>query len=164
MTNTIRQDRPQRPTNLAGIGGQGWLGSLRWAPREFRDWVAQGGIRIEECREEDSLVIRAELPGVDPLTDVTVTATKDRLAIEAERRESSEEQDESTYRTEFHYGRMFREIPLPQGVKVEQITATFDNGLLNVQVPLAGTEGPEVREIPVLATGKGDGNNGSGGA
>ena len=110
MTNTIRQDRPQRPMNPTGIGGQGWLGSLRWAPREFRDWVAQGGIRIEECREVDSLVIRAELPGVDPLT------------------------------------------------------ATFDNGLLNVQVPLAGTDGPEVREIPVLAKGGGDGNNGSGGA
>jgi HSP20 family protein len=164
MTNTIRQDRPQRSMNPPGLGGQGWLGSLRWAPREFRDWVAQGGIRIEECREEDSLVIRAELPGIDPLTDVTVTATDDRLVIDAERRESSEEQGVSTYRTEFHYGRLFREIPLPQGAKVDQITATFDNGLLNVQVPLAGSDGPEAREIPVLATGTGDGNDGSGGA
>ena len=156
MANAIRRDRGVRPTSSAEVWGPGWLGSARWVPKDLREWVSQGVIRIEESREDGSLIVRAELPGIDPRTDVKITATDDRLAIDAERREESEEQGQTTYRSEFHYGRMYREIPLPPGAQVDKITATFDNGLLNVEVPLVGTDGPEIREVPIVATSSGE--------
>ena len=167
MANTIRRERPARSTNSTNstdVWGPGWLGAVRWVPRDLREWVSQGGMRIEECREDGSLIIRAELPGVDPRTDVKVTATDDRLAIDAERREGSEEPGQTTYRSEFHYGRIYREIPLPPGVRLDRITATFDNGLLNVEVPLVGSDGPEAREIPIAESSNGGTGNWSGDA
>ena len=39
------------------------------------------------------------------------------------------------YRTERSYGRFYRAIPLPDGVKPEQAQATFNNGVLEIRFP-----------------------------
>jgi len=44
-------------------------------------------IRIEEFREDGTLVIRADLPGIDPDKDVELTVSGGMLHIQAERRE-----------------------------------------------------------------------------
>ncbi|UVJ41257.1 Hsp20/alpha crystallin family protein [Arthrobacter sp. CJ23] len=63
-------------------------------------------------------------------------------AIRAERRETSEQKEEGSYPSEFRYGSMFRSILLPQGVKVEDISASFKDGVLEVRAPMpeGGTE------------------------
>ena len=42
-------------------------------------------IRVEEKWLDGALVVRAELPGIDPNRDVSVTVVDGRLVIEAER-------------------------------------------------------------------------------
>jgi HSP20 family protein len=106
--------------------------------------------RVEEYREGDTLVVRAELPGIDPEKDVELTVADDMLHLRAERRERTEHKDKSSYRSEFRYGSFTRAIPLPKGCKDEDIAAAYRDGVLEVRVPVA--EPPDrsaSRKIPV---------------
>lgn len=102
------------------------------------------GIRIEDYTEDGRYLIRAELPGVDPQKDVDITVDEHVLTIRAER---SEEQKDKQYR-EFRYGSFTRSVPLPVGAKEEEISASYDDGILTVTVPLGESEQPG-RQIPV---------------
>ncbi|WP_120522138.1 Hsp20/alpha crystallin family protein [Arthrobacter celericrescens] len=93
-------------------------------------------IRVEEETRDNVLTVRAELPGVDPDNDVDISVTEGQLQIRAERREMSERKEDGSYRSEFRYGSLFRSIPLPKGVKEEDISASYKDGILEVRVPL----------------------------
>lgn len=96
-------------------------------------------IRVEEFVDGKTLVVRAELPGVDPGKDVEVTVTDGILKIRAERQEKEEHKDKDRFRSEFRYGSFSRSIPLPEGVKEEDIKASYADGVLEVRTPLPET-------------------------
>jgi HSP20 family molecular chaperone IbpA len=73
--------------------------------------------------------VRADLPGVDP-NDLNV---------------------EVIYITERQYGRFYRAIPLPEGTRVGEATARYENGVLEVNVPTE-EQRTERREIPIQAS------------
>jgi HSP20 family protein len=102
---------------------------------------------IEVARRDGSLVIRAELPGLGK-ENVKVELTPDGLLIQGERKEEHAEEQEGVLRSERRYGRFSRTIPLPDGASAEQAKAQFNNGVLEVTVPV-----PEAkvrrREIPI---------------
>ena len=108
------------------------------------DWDREhpGWMRVEEFQNAGQLVIRAEVPGIDPSQDVEVSLTRDTLYIRAERHEQSETTDKSGYRTEFRYGSFSREFVLPDGVKAEDIKASYHDGILEVRavIPKEGTK------------------------
>ena len=88
-------------------------------------------MRLEdEMTEDGRYEVRAEIPGVDPAKDVDITVHEGRLTIKAERVEKSE----SKGRSEFSYGSFVRTVTLPQGANEDDITATYDNGILTVSV------------------------------
>ena len=64
--------------------------------------------------------------------DVNVEITEDAVVIEGERKYEHEENEKGVYRSERSYGHFHREIPLPEGVKTENATANFKNGVLEV--------------------------------
>lgn len=115
---------------------------------EMLDWLDSGApfglrslgltpyVRVEDFVEEGTYVLRAEMPGIDPDKDVTVSVEDDILTIRGERRE--EEKDKQ--HREFHYGSFTRSITLPKGVDANEITATYTDGVLEVRVPKAGEE------------------------
>lgn len=92
-------------------------------------------MRLEELLEDDTLVIRAELPGMDPEKDVEIEVADGMLHIRAEREERSEEERGDGYRSEFRYGSFVRAIRLPEGTTDEDITASYKDGILEVRVP-----------------------------
>ncbi len=93
-------------------------------------------IRVEEYREGGTLVIRADLPGIDPDSDVEVTVLNGMLRIEAERHEDDRGEEQGYVRQELRYGALSRSLPLPEGVTVDDdITATYKNGVLEIRVP-----------------------------
>ncbi|MET3141368.1 UNVERIFIED_ORG: HSP20 family molecular chaperone IbpA [Arthrobacter sp. UYEF10] len=49
--------------------------------------IPASGIRVEESVEGDTVVVRAELPGIDPEKDVSVSIVDGTLEIKAEFRE-----------------------------------------------------------------------------
>lgn len=119
-------------------------------PEPFRrffegDWDASW-LRVEEFRDGSTMVVRAELPGVDPDQDVDITVREGTLHIRAERRERTEEKTKSDYRSEFRYGSFSRNVTLPPGCRQEDVTATYRDGVLEVRVP--------VPQEPPAGTGK----------
>jgi HSP20 family protein len=128
-------------------------GLLGWLEREFssipmlRGFDADRIMRCEEYAEPGRLVVRAELPGVDPDKDVQVTVERGMLRIEAHRREEHKDRR----RSEFFYGEMIRTLLLPTGVDAKGITATYRDGILEVVVPLAQPAGATT-SIPVTRT------------
>jgi HSP20 family protein len=105
-------------------------------------------LRVEEKRDGDDLVIRAEVPGVEP-KDVDVSVHDGVLTVKVEREEKSETEEEGRFRSEFRYGSFARSIVLPTGVDEDAITADCTNGVVEVRVPAGAAPSPTVRKIDV---------------
>ncbi|MGF1662888.1 MAG: Hsp20/alpha crystallin family protein [Kineosporiaceae bacterium] len=142
------------PRELFELVQAGWpFGQAGWPWREagpWRDLAESGGhlIRVEESTEDGTRVVRAELPGVDPGKDVSVTIEDDTLVISARREERSESRDSEGYRSEFRYGSFTRHVRLPRGTTPEVVSATYRDGVLEVRLPV-GPTGEAPRRIPV---------------
>jgi HSP20 family protein len=89
---------------------------------------------MEVLEREGHLVVRADLPGLTK-DDVHVEVTDEALTIEGERRAEHEERQGGVFHSERRYGRFHRQIPLPEGVNAEQVTASFKDGVLEVSMP-----------------------------
>lgn len=90
---------------------------------------------VEELRDGDTIVVRAEIPDVDPDKDIEITTDAGVVRIHAHREQKTKQPDGSGYRSEFRYGEFVREIALPEGVEATDITATYTNGILEVRIP-----------------------------
>lgn len=123
--------------------------------RMFSGWTGLGpetsvwAPPIEVRQQNGNLVIYAELPGMAK-DDVKVEVSDGNLVIQGERRREREEERGGVWRSERAYGAFYREIPLPEGTKVDQVKAQFNNGVLEVTVPI-----PEEQRktIPIEAGG-----------
>jgi HSP20 family protein len=104
--------------------------------RLFEGETGTSAIRVEEMVDGNTLVVRAELPGIDPDKDVDVTVTDGVLSIKAERQEKTEHKEKGGYRSEFRYGSFVRRLPLPRGVQQGDVTASYKDGVLEVRAPL----------------------------
>lgn len=102
-------------------------------------------IKVEDERQDGRYVVRAEIPGIDPDKDVTVTVRDGLLTIKAERAESSE----SKGRSEFSYGSFLRSVSLPAGAREDDIVAGYDKGILTVTVPISEETAPVEKQIEV---------------
>jgi HSP20 family protein len=98
----------------------------------FRD---EARLRIEQELTGDTMVIRAEMPGIDPDKDVEITLDEGVLRIRAERRFEAKEEKKGLTRSEFRYGAFERALRVPEGVDVDDVTAAFKDGILEVRVP-----------------------------
>lgn len=87
-------------------------------------------IRLEDEMQDGHYLLRAELPGIDPAKDVDITVREGQLIIKAERSEKKE----SKGRSEFSYGSFTRSVTLPAGANEDDIKATYDKGILTVDV------------------------------
>jgi HSP20 family protein len=119
-------------------------GGLSWARFDemFHDGEGRRSFKIEECHDGDTMVVRAELPGIDPDKDVQVEVVDGELMISAQRTETHKTSGHHVHRSEFRYGSFTRSIPLPSGVDESKIEATYKDGVLEVkfQVPQQPSE------------------------
>ena len=107
-------------------------------------------IRVDEYRDDDVQVIRAELPGIDPDKDVQLTVTNGMLRINAERRTEEQTEEKGVIRREMRYGSFTRSLPLAEGATDDDIDASYKNGVLEIRVPVAQPAArPEPKMIPV---------------
>jgi HSP20 family protein len=104
-------------------------------------------IRVEEFRNDEILVVGADLPGIDPDKDVELTVSDRMLNIHAERREEDKKQDKGHLRQELRYGSLSRTLPLPEGVTESDVTATYKAGILEIRVP--DPKKAEAAKIPI---------------
>lgn len=107
-----------------------------------------------DIRQTDTeFVIDASAPGFKP-DEVEVTVDGDVLTIRGNHSVESEDKGDQYVRRERRQSSVYRRIGLPTGVRADEISATFDNGVLHVTVPRAQKAQP--RRIPVAAPVNGE--------
>ncbi|MEV4413236.1 Hsp20/alpha crystallin family protein [Catellatospora sp. NPDC049609] len=100
----------------------------------------------ELTRDGVDAVIRLELPGIDPATDVAVEVDRGRLLVHGERRD--ERADGGHGLREVRYGAFRRSFRLPGHVTADAVSASYDAGVLSIR--LAGAyAGADPRRIAV---------------
>ena len=97
--------------------------------------------------EKGQLVVQTELPGITE-KDLEVTLEGDVLTIKAEKKEEVTE-DATHHTRERYYGKYVRSVSLPTHVNGDKISATFDNGVLELRIPKA--EEVKAKRIEVKA-------------
>ena len=90
--------------------------------------------KVDILDKDDSLVVRAEMPGVKK-EDLDITIAGDRLVFEAKRDYEEEEKKEDFVRHEMAYGRLYRAVPLPVEVLGDEAKAELKDGVLEIFLP-----------------------------
>jgi HSP20 family protein len=128
-----------------------WARLLPFRAVAFPHWPeSEELIRVEEYRDDGALVVRADLPGIDPDKDVEVTVSEGMLHIQAERREENKQEEKGYLRQELHYGSFYRTLPLPDGASESDITATYKAGILEIRVPEPKEE--PAKKVAIIAS------------
>lgn len=92
--------------------------------------------KIDVKSKGDDIVVRAELPGIDP-AEVDIEVTDGVLTIKGERKAEEEREGEGWLIRESSFGSFERSMVLPEGVTAEDIKAEYMDGILEIHVPKA---------------------------
>ena len=103
---------------------------------------------VDVYEKDNTLMVKAELPGVKK-EDIALTLDQGDLVIRGERKAEHEVKEEQYYWMERSYGSFYRRIPLPSGVKTDQITATYTDGVLVVRIPEPAQGQPQAQKVPL---------------
>ncbi|MGH2349735.1 MAG: Hsp20/alpha crystallin family protein [bacterium] len=103
---------------------------------------------VEVFDTDHDVVVRAELPGIDP-KDVEITVTEGVLTIKGQAKQLHEEKGQNYFRRELRYGAFSRSLALPGGVQGDQAKATYRNGILEVRVPKSEKAKPKSVKVDV---------------
>lgn len=97
-------------------------------------WAGGYNVPTDVFHTEDSLIIRMDLPGVNP-DDVEVTVQENVLLINGSRRFSWDADKVRFVRRGTFYGDFTQRVALGKGLNVESINASYDNGVLELRIP-----------------------------
>jgi HSP20 family protein len=118
---------------------------MQWAPT------------LDVLHEDGDLLIRAELPGVKR-EDVEITLHERVLTISGERRAEEQGEGSGYYVRERRHGTFRRSLVLPHDVEEGEISARFEDGVLEVRVPGGAAERAPKRIQIQGPTGEGAGS------
>lgn len=114
--------------------------------RLFEDWVDRPLFRrtpfremewapsMEMFDEEDRFVVKAELPGTKE-KDVDISVSDNFLTVRGEKKSASDVKEEDYHFSERSYGSFCRSITLPSSVNIDKISASFEDGVLEIDLP-----------------------------
>lgn len=102
--------------------------------------------RLDMTETKDTLVIKAELPGMEA-KDLDISVAGNTLTIKGEKKQEKEEKDEHRHLIERSYGSYSRMVDLPSTVAPDKIKASFKNGVLTITLPK--TEEAKRKAIPI---------------
>jgi len=99
-------------------------------------WGAAEMLPVDVYETDDQLVVKATVPGVKP-EEIEVTVTGDLLTIKGEFKQEEKVEKPNYLRQERRLGSFCRQVGLPAGVKPDEAKATFENGVLTLEMPKA---------------------------
>jgi HSP20 family protein len=123
--------------------GEGEQRGNQWASPSA-DYVPQ----IESWVQKNKLCVKADLPGIDP-KDVEVTVEGNRLTLRGERKAEHEGTEGGYVHREVRYGSFVRSFTIPDGVKADDIQASYRHGVLELSIPLPASVLPKKVNIAI---------------
>ncbi|WP_425450026.1 Hsp20/alpha crystallin family protein [Virgifigura deserti] len=106
---------------------------------------------IDVCETDNSLQVKAELPGVDE-SDIDVELNGDILSIRGEKKSDYEQTEQNYHLVERSYGSFARSIRLPFTVDQDKVDASFDKGVLTITLPKPADAQKLTKKISVKRT------------
>jgi len=91
-------------------------------------------------------LIRDALPGVNA-KDIAVNMTPQDVVITATSEHKHTEDKGQIHRCEFAAGQVFRLLAFPKTVDVTKATAEYQDGMLNITVPIAAAAKPKAVDV-----------------
>jgi len=88
---------------------------------------------IDISETDNQYIIDVEIPGIKK-DDIDLNIENNTLTISGERKFEKKEDNKQYHRVESHYGSFSRSFTLPENVKTDSISATYNNGILNITV------------------------------
>ncbi|UCH00592.1 MAG: Hsp20/alpha crystallin family protein [Deltaproteobacteria bacterium] len=110
--------------------------------------IARDVPSIDLSETEDDLIIKVEIPGIDP-EDLDISIAGDILSIKGEMKQGFIEESEDYHQMERRYGSFSRTIQLPCRVMIEDVEATYKKGILNIVMPKCKPETARALKIKV---------------
>lgn len=101
------------------------LGGLDWPFGRDAGWLPP----VDVCQDQDEVIVRAELPGVDPQS-LEVTLSGAELVLAGEKPEPADACGKDVLQRELRFGAFRRSVPLPDRVDAENVDARLADGVL----------------------------------
>jgi len=92
--------------------------------------------------------LKLEVPGLEA-EDLDISVMEDSVSIKGERQSETKSEEEGMVRSEFHYGKFERVIPLSAHVQNDKVTAEYKNGILNLTLPKVEEERKQAVKVNV---------------
>lgn len=105
---------------------------------------------LDETEDDKAYHVKIELPGMGK-DDVDITLADGMLVIRGEKKQEDEEKDKDFYRSERMFGAFRRTLPIPVEVDESKIEASFDKGVLNIELPKTSEAKRKIKHIEVKA-------------
>jgi len=145
------------------------LASMRTAMDRFFDddfrpfqWLSGGyaspALPLDVTTDADRVTIEAALPGMRP-DDVDITVENGAITISGKTADERTAEEGSYVLQEIRRGSFSRTVALPNGLEPDKATATFENGILRLEIPKAEQLKP--RQIKISAVSEGNGTRAS---
>lgn len=104
---------------------------------EIRSLTFIPSAEMEET--DDAIHLRLEVPGMEA-KDLNVEVTDEAVSIKGERKSESKTEEKGVVRSEFHYGKFERRIPLSAHIQANNVKAECKNGVLSLTLPKVESE------------------------
>lgn len=108
-----------------------------------------GALPLDMYETDSDVIVKATVPGVKP-EEIEVTVTGDLLTIKGEFKSEEKVEKRNYLRQERRYGSFCRQVGLPAGVDSEKAKATFENGVLTLELPKV--EAVKAKTVKVVAS------------
>jgi HSP20 family protein len=131
---------------LNRLFGRTYAGSSETAGSTAGAWVPP----LDIFETQEKFVVNVELAGVSP-ESVDLSVEDSTLTVRGEREFYRDVPEEAFHRVERRYGPFARSLTLPQTADAGRIEASFDKGVLTIQVPKVEQAKP--KKIAIKATG-----------
>lgn len=110
-------------------------------------WLGQApGVAWDVAEEEDSYLVRAIIPGINP-DDLDIAVDNQTLTLRGEFKEQALPEGARYYLRELGAGRFERSMQFPLPINADAVEAHYENGILTLRLPKA--EAAKPRRITV---------------
>lgn len=105
---------------------------------------------LDVASDEKAYIVKIELPGINA-NDVSIEISGNTLHVKGEKRQETEETEKNFYRIERSYGSFERILDLPEDADADNITSTYKDGVLSINLPKKALPKPDTKKIEITA-------------